>query len=82
VFHARTGPTKEGIEVRTRLALTAIGAAVLAFAGGTVVTTATAAPASATLLPKTIALPDGYQPEGIATNGPTFYLAVHPGHRG
>jgi sugar lactone lactonase YvrE len=74
VFHARTGPTKEGIEVRTRLALTAIGAAVLAFAGGTVVTTATAAPASATLLPKTIALPDGYQPEGIATNGPTFYV--------
>jgi sugar lactone lactonase YvrE len=46
----------------------------LAFAGGTVVTTATAAPASATLLPKTIALPDGYQPEGIATNGPTFYV--------
>ena len=46
--------------MRTRLALTAIGAAVLAFAGGTVVTTAIAAPASATLLPKTIALPDGY----------------------
>jgi sugar lactone lactonase YvrE len=60
--------------VRTRHALTAIGAAVLAFAGGTVVTTATAAPASATLLPKTIALPDGYQPEGIATSGTTFYV--------
>ena len=60
--------------MRTRL-LTAIGAAVLAFAGVTVVTTATAAPASATLLPKTIALPDGYRPEGIATNGPTFYVA-------
>ena len=65
---------KEGIQVRRRLALTAIGAALLAFAGGTVVTTATAAPASATLLPKTIALPDGYQPEGIATKGPTFYV--------
>jgi sugar lactone lactonase YvrE len=66
--------TEEGIQVRRRLALTAIGAAVLAFAGGTVATTATAAPASATLLPKTIALPDGYQPEGIATKGPTFYI--------
>lgn len=60
--------------MRRRLALTAIGAAVLAFAGGTVATTATAAPASATLLPKTIALPDGYQPEGIATDGATFYV--------
>jgi hypothetical protein len=65
---------KEGTQVRRRLALTAIGAALLAFAGGTVATTATAAPASATLLPKTIALPDGYQPEGIATNGATFYV--------
>jgi hypothetical protein len=65
---------EEGTQVRRRLALTAIGAAVLAFAGGTVVTTATAAPASAALLPKTIALPDGYRPEGIATNGPTFYV--------
>ena len=59
--------------MRRRL-LTAIGAAVLALTGGTVVTTVTAAPASATLLPKKIALPDGYQPEGIATNGPTFYV--------
>jgi sugar lactone lactonase YvrE len=65
---------EEGTQVRRRLALTAIGAAVLALAGGTVVSTATAAPASATLLPKTIALPDGYQPEGIATAGPTFYV--------
>jgi sugar lactone lactonase YvrE len=60
--------------VRRRLALTAIGAAVLAFASGTVVATATAGPASASLLPKTIALPDGYQPEGIATSGSTFYV--------
>ncbi len=60
--------------MRRRLALTAIGAAVLALVGGTVVTTATAAPASATLLPRTIALPDGYQPEGIATNGATLYV--------
>ena len=60
--------------MRRRLALTAVGAAVLALVGGTVVTTATAAPASATLLPKTIALPDGYQPEGIATSGATFYV--------
>jgi sugar lactone lactonase YvrE len=57
--------------VRIRLAVTAMGAAALAFAGGTV---ATAAPASADLLPKTIALPDGYQPEGIATNGATLYV--------
>jgi sugar lactone lactonase YvrE len=48
-----------------------MGAAALAFVGGTV---ATAAPANADLLPKTIALPDGYQPEGIATNGATFYV--------
>ena len=60
--------------MRRRLALTAISAVVLAFTGGTVVTTATAAPASATLLPKKIALPNGYQPEGIATSGPTFYV--------
>jgi sugar lactone lactonase YvrE len=60
--------------VRRRLALTAIGAAVLALTGATMVATATAAPASATLLPKTIALPDGYRPEGIATNGATFYV--------
>lgn len=60
--------------MRRRHVLTAIGAAMLAFVGGTVVTTATAAPASATSLPKKIALPDGYRPEGIATNGPTFYV--------
>jgi sugar lactone lactonase YvrE len=60
-----------GHEVRIRLALTAMGAAALAFAGGTV---ATAAPASADLLPKTIALPAGFQPEGIATSGATFYV--------
>ncbi|HST65246.1 MAG TPA: superoxide dismutase [Mycobacteriales bacterium] len=60
--------------MRRRLALTAIGAAVLALAGGTVVNVAAAGPASATLLPKTIALPDGYQPEGIATKGATFYV--------
>jgi hypothetical protein len=66
--------TEEGTQVRRRIALTAIGATVLALAGGTVVSTATAAPASATLLPKTIALPNGYQPEGIATSGQTFYV--------
>jgi sugar lactone lactonase YvrE len=60
--------------VRRRLALTAIGAAVLALAGGTVVSVATAAPAGATLLPKTISLPAGYQPEGIATSGVNFYV--------
>lgn len=63
--------------MRRRLALTAIGAigaAVLATASGTVVGVATAAPASAALLPKVIALPDGYQPEGIATKGATFYV--------
>jgi sugar lactone lactonase YvrE len=60
--------------VRRRLALTAIGAAVLALAGGTVVDVAAAGPANATLLPKVIALPDGYQPEGIATSGATFYV--------
>jgi hypothetical protein len=58
--------------VRRRLTLTAIGAAALALTAGTVVTAATAAPASAALLPKTIALPNGYQPEGIATNGAVF----------
>jgi sugar lactone lactonase YvrE len=60
--------------VRRRLALTAIGAAVLALAGGTVVNVAVAAPASATLLPKTIPLPNGFQPEGIATKGANFYV--------
>jgi sugar lactone lactonase YvrE len=60
--------------VRRRLALTAIGATVLALAGGTVANVAVAAPASATLLPKVIALPNGYQPEGIATRGATFYV--------
>ncbi|HEV7653283.1 MAG TPA: superoxide dismutase [Mycobacteriales bacterium] len=60
--------------MRRRLALTAIGAAVLAFASGTVVNAATAGPASAAPLPKTIALPDGYQPEGIATSGASFYV--------
>jgi sugar lactone lactonase YvrE len=60
--------------VRRKLALTAIGAAVLALAGGTVANVAAAGPASATLLPKVIALPDGYQPEGIATKGATFYV--------
>jgi hypothetical protein len=65
---------EEGTQVRRRLTLTAIGAAALALTAGTVVTAATAAPASAALLPKTIALPNGYQPEGIATNGATFYV--------
>jgi sugar lactone lactonase YvrE len=60
--------------VRRRLALTAIGAAVLAMAGGTVVNVAAAAPAGATLLPKVIALPNGYQPEGIAIKGANFYV--------
>jgi sugar lactone lactonase YvrE len=60
--------------VRRRLTLSTIGAAVFALTAGTVVTTATAAPASAALLPKTIALPNGYQPEGIATSGATFYI--------
>jgi sugar lactone lactonase YvrE len=60
--------------VRRRLALTAIGAAVLAMAGTTAVSVTTAAPAGATLLPKVIALPNGYQPEGIATKGATFYV--------
>ncbi len=60
--------------MRRRLALTAVGAAVLAMAGGIVVSVATAAPASATLLPKVIALPDGHQPEGIATKGVNFYV--------
>jgi sugar lactone lactonase YvrE len=62
--------------VRIRLALTALGAAALAFAGGTAATAApaSAAPASADLLPKTIPLPNGYQPEGIATSGATFYV--------
>lgn len=60
--------------MRRRLALTAIGAAVLAMASGTVLNVAAAAPASATLLPKVIALPDGYQPEGIATKGANFYV--------
>jgi sugar lactone lactonase YvrE len=60
--------------VRRRLALTAISAAVLAMVGGTVAGVATAAPAGATLLPKVIALPNGYQPEGIATKGATFYV--------
>jgi sugar lactone lactonase YvrE len=60
--------------VRRRHALTAIGAAVLALTSGTVVSVATAAPASATVLPKTIPLPNGYQPEGIATSGANFYV--------
>lgn len=60
--------------MRRRLALTAIGATVLALASGTVTSVATAAPASATVLPKVIALPDGWQPEGIATKGATFYV--------
>ena len=60
--------------MRRRLALTAIGAAVLALTSGTVVSVATAAPASATVLPKTISLPNGYQPEGIAISGVNFYV--------
>jgi len=61
--------------VRKRLALTAIAGAVLALGTTTVVTTATAAPASAALLPKVISLPDGFRPEGIATGrGTGFYV--------
>jgi sugar lactone lactonase YvrE len=61
--------------VRKRLALTAIAGAVLALGTTTVVTTATAAPASAALLPKVIPLPDGFRPEGIATGrGTNFYV--------
>jgi outer membrane protein assembly factor BamB len=56
----------------TRIALTsrvaALGATLLAFA-------LLAAPAtSAATRPKTIALPAGFQPEGIATQGTTFYV--------
>ena len=61
--------------MRKRLALTAIAGAVLALGTTTVVTTATAAPASAAPLPKVISLPDGFRPEGIATGrGTTFYV--------
>jgi hypothetical protein len=61
--------------VRKRLALTAFAGAVLALGTTTVATTATAAPASASLLPKVISLPDGFRPEGIATGrGTTFYV--------
>jgi len=61
--------------VRKRLALTALAGAVLALGTTTVATTATAAPASASLLPKVISLPDGFRPEGIATGrGTTFYV--------
>ena len=58
-----------------RAALTVVGATVLALAGGVV----TAAPAGAgqtrDLFPKVISLPDGWQPEGIATGrGTSFYV--------
>lgn len=50
--------------------LTALGATMLALAGGMVTTT----PANAEVLPKVISLPDGFRPEGIATGpGATFY---------
>lgn len=62
-----------------RAALTVLGAAVLALAGGAVAAPAGAAPAGAgdggQLFPKVIALPDGWQPEGIATGrGTSFYV--------
>lgn len=54
-----------------KLIATAVGTAVLALTAGVV----TAAPANAGLLPKTIALPNGFAPEGIATGpGATFYV--------
>lgn len=57
-----------------RIAMTVLGATVLALAGGVV----SAAPAGATgtdLFPKVIALPNGWQPEGIATGrGTSFYV--------
>lgn len=59
-----------------RAALTVLGATVLALAGGAVTG---AAPASAgptrDLFPKVISLPNGWQPEGIATGrGTSFYV--------
>ena len=59
-----------------RVALTVLGATVLALAGGAV---SGAVPASASqtqdLFPKVISLPDGWQPEGIATGrGTSFYV--------
>lgn len=57
-----------------RAVLTVLGATVLTLAGGAV----SAAPAGATgtdVFPKVIALPDGFQPEGIATGrGTSFYV--------
>jgi sugar lactone lactonase YvrE len=61
--------------VSRRLALTAIAGTVLALGAGTVTSVATAAPAGAALLPKVIALPDGFRPEGIATGrGTAFFV--------
>jgi hypothetical protein len=56
-----------------RAALTVLGATMLALAGGVV----SAAPAASetTLFPEVISLPDGWQPEGIATGrGTSFYV--------
>lgn len=54
-----------------RLVFTAVGTAVLALAGGVTATT----PATATVLPKVLSLPNGFAPEGIATGpGGTFYV--------
>jgi sugar lactone lactonase YvrE len=61
--------------VSRRLALTAIAGTVLALGAGTVTSVATAAPAGAALLPKVIALPQGFRPEGIATGrGTAFFV--------
>jgi sugar lactone lactonase YvrE len=63
-------PIRRRHDVR-RTVLTALGATVLALAGGAVTT----APANAEVLPKVISLPDGFRPEGIATGpGATFYV--------
>lgn len=66
-----------------RAALTVLGATVLALAGGAAVApaagagagTTTGTAASRTVLPAVIALPNGFQPEGIATGrAGTFYV--------
>jgi sugar lactone lactonase YvrE len=61
--------------VRKRFTLAAVAGAVLALGATTVVSTATATPAGAALLPKVISLPNGFRPEGIATGrGTSFYV--------
>ena len=58
-----------------RAALTVLGATVLALAGGAVAAPSAGAHESRAVFPAVIPLPNGFQPEGIATGpGGTFYV--------